>query len=92
MKFLSNFTKQEIIEAIFKTIPGRNIEDIMLELYEVKSNRLLDEAGRLNDQLENTVGTLDFFVNMEKNDKKQREIDQLYNDFRKIIDHSGSRL
>ena len=84
-RFFSKFTKQEIIDVIFKTNPEWKIDDIMFKLYEVKSGRLLDEAQRLNDRLNHTVGTSDFLVNMKKSEKKQREMDALCNDFWKIF-------
>ncbi|MCM1220451.1 MAG: hypothetical protein NC548_38795 [Lachnospiraceae bacterium] len=84
-KFISKFTKQEITEAVFQAVSEWGIEDIILKLYQIKTDRLIDDGDKLIKQLENTVGTLEFYENMKKLDKNQSEMDALSNAFRKAI-------
>lgn len=87
MKFLSKFTKQEIIEAVFLVVPTVQIEKILGKVYHLKSERLLDERDKLLEEEFETAKTAGKFSEwLKKVNKKDKEIDALYNAYNSLLE------
>lgn len=86
MKFISRFAKQEIIEVVFSCIPIEMLEEIPLSIYQLKSGRLLAELDELTEELKTAEETGKFLNLMKKLKRKNKEIDTLYDAYRRLLE------
>ena len=87
-KFISKFTKEEIIEAFFQEAPECDISNVAYRMFENKSDRLLRDIDLLAEQLEQAGKSSDnakFMLIMRKLKKKQKESDSLDRDYKKVV-------
>lgn len=89
-EFLKGFTKDEIIDVIFANDRLDRLvrRDLYMELYEKKSNKILDEMDQLNARWE-PQGFQEYIRYTEAFKKLDKELETLGKNFNELFERMG---